>query len=369
MEHVMAQMPIEILDLRKSRDELLSSAVKLANDAQDQYHFSVLEAAKSNDLLFSVREDTDIGEFIPPFSERRSEWRGFHPFVLCLFDTAINCDNTYNLFSVDMADDGFAAVTIHNVDTVLIPSNRMTAYVLFQFAFFALKFSGCNIPFHEEDRGCLFDYREEKSGIVDAIREGKICDECKSKLHKKRTGVSSAQLTSVFELLGTASKIMQGAHVLSAEIKRKAKIFIGSSVEGIDIARAIQSELEHDFDVEIWNQSNVFVLGSATLEALESAVESYDFSIFVFTPDDEIRMRSTTKPVARDNVIFEAGLFIGKIGRHRSFIVKPRNVAMQVPSDLAGITVADYDASKANRTAAVGTACTKIRGAINNIAF
>jgi predicted nucleotide-binding protein len=108
-------------------------------------------------------------------------------------------------------------------------------------------------------------------------------------------------------------------------------------------------------------------LGSATLEALEAAVESYDFGIFVFTPDDEITVRDKTKPAARDNVIFEAGLFIGKIGRRRSFIVRPRNVQMQVPSDLNGITLADYDSSKTNVTAAVGTACTKNRESIKNV--
>jgi predicted nucleotide-binding protein len=78
-------------------------------------------------------------------------------------------------------------------------------------------------------------------------------------------------------------------------------------------------------------------------------------------------MRDNTKPVARDNVIFEAGLFIGKIGRRKSFIVRPRNVQMQVPSDLNGITVADYDSSKTNITAAVGAACTKIRESMKRV--
>jgi predicted nucleotide-binding protein len=145
---------------------------------------------------------------------------------------------------------------------------------------------------------------------------------------------------------------------------KRPKIFVGSSVEGLSVARAIQTELEHDFDVEIWNQSDVFVLGSATLEALEAAVATYDFAIFVFTPDDEISMREKTKPVARDNVIFEAGLFIGKIGRRRSFIVRPRDVQMQIPTDLHGITAANYDSSKGNLIAAVGAACTKIRSTV-----
>jgi predicted nucleotide-binding protein len=362
----MAQMPIEVLDLRRERTDLLSISIGLANGTQDQYRFSLLDESKSYDLLFFVHEDTNIVAFMPELWKRRQEWRGYHPFLFSVFDTAINHDGTHNLFSVDAAGEGFAAFTLHNVDTVLIPSERMAAYTIFQLAFFALKFSGCNIDFHDEDRSCLFDYRRQKRGIVDAIRKGHICDQCKSELQKKGGGVSAAQLTSIFALLELASKIIQGGYMTSP--KRKAKIFIGSSVEGLNVARAIQRELEHDSEVEIWNQSDVFVLGSATLEALEVAVESYDFGIFVFTPGDQITTREMTKPVARDNVIFEAGLFIGKIGRRRSFIVRPRNLQMQVPSDLNGITVADYDSSKENLTAAVGTACTKIREAIKTVA-
>jgi hypothetical protein len=245
----MAQMPIEVLDLRRGRTDLLSVAINLANSVQGQYHVSLLDDSKSYDLLFSVHDDTDMGTFIPQLWARKLEWRGFHPFLLCVFDTAISSDRAYNLFSVDSADQGLAAVTVHNVDTVLIPSEQMTAYVIFQLAFFALKFSGCNIDFHEEDRDCLFDYREQKQGIVDAIRKGYICDACKSKLQKKGGGVSSVQLTSIFALLAVASKIIQGVHMTTP--KRKAKIFIGSSVEGLTVARAIQRDLEHDSEVEI----------------------------------------------------------------------------------------------------------------------
>jgi hypothetical protein len=264
----MAQMPIEVLDLRSSRTDLLSNAITLANRAQDQYHFYLLDVSKSYDLLFFVHKETDIRKFIPRLIEQKREWRGFHPFLLCVFDAAISLDGTGNLFSVDIASAGIAAVTVHNVDTVLIPSDQMPAYVIFQLAFFALKFSGCDIDFHEEDRGCLFDYRRDKRGIVEGIRNGHICDQCKSELQKKNGGVSSVQLTAVFALLAVASEIIQGLHMTTT--KRKERIFIGSSVEGLEVARAIQRELEHDSEVEIWSHSDVFVLGSSTLEALEA---------------------------------------------------------------------------------------------------
>ena len=90
----------------------------------------------------------------------------------------------------------------------------------------------------------------------------------------------------------------------------------------------------------------------------------YDFGIFVFSPDDRIQKRGDEASVPRDNVIFEAGLFIGKLTRFRSFIICPREVDIQLPTDLRGLTVATYDPTSVNMDAAVGPACRQIRIAI-----
>lgn len=60
-----------------------------------------------------------------------------------------------------------------------------------------------------------------------------------------------------------------------------AKIFIGSSVEGLDIARAIENNLYHDFETKLWSQG-VFKLSDYPLESLLETLEEHDFGIFVF---------------------------------------------------------------------------------------
>ena len=147
----------------------------------------------------------------------------------------------------------------------------------------------------------------------------------------------------------------------------KIRVFIGSSVEGLEVARNIQAELAYDYEIEIWNQGTVFGLGDSTLEALEHAVHNYDIGVFIFTPDDELLSKGLSKPVARDNVIFELGLFIGQLTRFRAFIVHPQGKGISLPSDLAGITTATYNPALTNLRASLGPACHAIRDAIRRI--
>lgn len=148
--------------------------------------------------------------------------------------------------------------------------------------------------------------------------------------------------------------------------RRRPKIFIGSSTEGLDEANHIQVGLVSDFEVVVWNQAS-FGLGQMTIEALEKAVQEFQFAIFVFTPDDQLTSRGETKNVARDNVIFEAGLFIGGLGRQRTFVVMPDGNGLTLPSDLAGLTVAKFHPKSENKAAALGPACQRIKDAVNRI--
>lgn len=143
----------------------------------------------------------------------------------------------------------------------------------------------------------------------------------------------------------------------------KPKLFIGSSREGLPIADAIHSGLNRDAECTVWNQG-IFNLSQNTLSDLIKVLRQSDFGIFVFSPDDITLMRGNSNPVVRDNVIFELGLFIGRLGPERSFFLVPDDVRdLHLPSDLTGITPGEYEANRSdgNWYAAVGPACGRIR--------
>jgi hypothetical protein len=142
----------------------------------------------------------------------------------------------------------------------------------------------------------------------------------------------------------------------------KPTMFIGSSVEGKDIAETIQVLLEYDVTSTVWHQG-VFDLSGNTLETLVESLAEYDFATLVLTADDLVEKRDHAAKAPRDNVIFELGLFMGALGRRRTFVVHSRTDRPMLPTDLAGITTATCE-PRSNLDAALGPVCTKIKRAI-----
>lgn len=142
----------------------------------------------------------------------------------------------------------------------------------------------------------------------------------------------------------------------------KCKVFIGSSVEGLKIAYAIQQNLRHNAETTVWDQG-VFELSSTTIESLITVLDNSDFGIFVFSPDDLVKIRGVESQVVRDNVLFELGLFIGRLGRNRAFIVVPEGTDFKLPTDLLGITPGTYEIGRSDNSdqAATGATSHQIR--------
>ncbi len=147
----------------------------------------------------------------------------------------------------------------------------------------------------------------------------------------------------------------------------KPRVFVGSSVEGIDYAYAIHENLGHKHvEVTVWDQ-DIFRPSSNTLDDLIRNLHDFEFGIFVFSPDDTVSIRGSEYSAVRDNLIFELGLFIGRLGKERSFFVVPGgHTDLHLPTDLLGVTPVTFDPvrSDKNYRAALGPACNQIRKAI-----
>src|ERR1700749_367333 len=136
------------------------------------------------------------------------------------------------------------------------------------------------------------------------------------------------------------------------------RLFVGSSSEGDEIAQAVQVNLERGCEVELWAQGS-FGLTYGTLESLVKIADEFDFAILVLTPDDLEISRGNVQVAARNNVLFELGLFMGSLGRDRTFILYSRDQPPDLPSDLAGGTAATFaqPSPKGSLFASLGAPC------------
>ena len=143
----------------------------------------------------------------------------------------------------------------------------------------------------------------------------------------------------------------------------KPRIFIGSSSENKEIAEAISFNLDDISYPEVWDQS-LSTLSQSTLTNLINAIETFEYAIFVFGDEDTAIIRNDNVSIVRDNVIFETGLFMGKLGVDHVFFVKPKSKEIHMPSDLLGINYGVYDIEHPNKQAALRPFCKQVKDQI-----
>src|SRR4051794_37966953 len=113
----------------------------------------------------------------------------------------------------------------------------------------------------------------------------------------------------------------------------KPRIFIGSSVKGRGKAELVKNQLADLAICQVWDEG-FFENNKSSLESLAESATLFDFAILVATQDDLQLKKGKLELIARDNVVFEFGLYIGRLGRQRCFFFKEEG--LDLPSDLYG---------------------------------
>jgi Predicted nucleotide-binding protein containing TIR-like domain len=65
----------------------------------------------------------------------------------------------------------------------------------------------------------------------------------------------------------------------------KPTLFVGSSSEGLEVARAVRALLAEDAEVTLWNEG-FLTITDTFIESLVNAAPRFDFAALVLTPDD-----------------------------------------------------------------------------------
>ena len=362
----MAQIPIEILTAGEIPGDHLERAVTAANTLQSEFKYSFFPADAQADFrayVYGQSKDDDVLDQIAKAREREG---GYHPFCVGFIDGELEGRDGYtNIFGSDRPTEGLAVFTIANVADDIIPATKLSAYFLYYLAKSSCAFRAPAHRNHPEERRCPYDQKLKKRAIVESMRARALCDACRKNLRDEPL-LTPRQVLALERLFAACGDLLREDPSDAAAVDPRPRAFVGSSSEGLAIARQLKELLSTDLAVEVWDEGTVFGLGQANLEALEAAVLKYDFGVFVFSPDDQLHSRGETRAVARDNVLFELGLFIGKLTRRRAFIVRPAGTALTLPSDLAGIATAAYITGNAGSGSSdLSSACDRIRHAVH----
>ncbi|MDM0002816.1 nucleotide-binding protein [Variovorax sp. J22P240] len=117
---------------------------------------------------------------------------------------------------------------------------------------------------------------------------------------------------------------------------RRARVFVGSSSEGRATAAKVAEALEvAGMRALLW--CDFFKTKDPPLQELERRAEDADGAILVGSADDRLQSRGESYEQMRDNVLFEYGLFAGRLGRHRCILLMPDKPQFRIPSDFLGV--------------------------------
>src|SRR5262249_44552256 len=125
---------------------------------------------------------------------------------------------------------------------------------------------------------------------------------------------------------------------------RPLDIFIASASEGLEVANAIRDELARfsSFKPRVWSD-RTFKPSMTFIEAVEAELIQCDFAVLTLTPDDLIESRGQMSMAPRDNVLLELGLFMGRLGRQRTYFVCDKTQSLKIPTDLLEVNPATYE--------------------------
>jgi len=132
--------------------------------------------------------------------------------------------------------------------------------------------------------------------------------------------------------------------------KIEKTVFIGSSSEGRGIADIVSEALTRsnstlrDFSLEpcLWDFAD-WKYNFSLFDSLYKFPKKYDYSIFIFAPDDTVISRDEPSKRVRDNVLFEFALFVAqKDGIEKTFFLHPKDKDFVLASDIMGIHAPEY---------------------------
>lgn len=146
----------------------------------------------------------------------------------------------------------------------------------------------------------------------------------------------------------------------------KPTLIIFSSGKSRSVADGIRRNLSDTFAVDVWHEGFFDEYNTIPLWVFLKKLMCYDCSAVVLGDDDVRRKEGsvTEESVPRDNVIFELGATMARLGPQRTFIFTPQSRKVTLPSYFKGVMLWPYEDqpdARGSYQSATGEACSSIK--------
>lgn len=156
-------------------------------------------------------------EFMDKMESIRTDIGGYHPFVIAVVDTKLEGQKFSNIFGSNRAEKGVAVFTVDNVDDVILPKEKISAYILYYLARYTLGFVVPQHKNHDETKDCVFDRKIHKPDIIKSMKARAICDDCRNSLLSGNPKISPAQLDALDKLFEYSGILIEGKEIVQSQ--------------------------------------------------------------------------------------------------------------------------------------------------------
>jgi CRP-like cAMP-binding protein len=161
----------------------------------------------------------------------------------------------------------------------------------------------------------------------------------------------------IWRALGSelSRRLNQQGSFLSAP-NRIPHLLIRSSAETIAFAEALAAAIPPNLATVKVCTREIFAADHFPIEELEAQLRVADFAATVAPNDHRVGARTDNSDAIRDNMVFEVGLLMGALSRHRTYLLAPEGATLGIPTDLLGLSPLLYSPSAPTHAGAVSAA-------------
>ncbi|WP_291149264.1 hypothetical protein [Flavobacterium sp. UBA7680] len=207
----MSKFPLDIVNFNEDLDYELETAITIANAIQHDFIFHKSDQTITQKFKLIHYDNNDGNEFLNDSFEVKNSLSGYFPYMLFVSGNPLEADGWGNLFAHTHSENGVSIITTNNVPDLIIPREKIEAYFVYYFARTLMKLLFIGKYNHDipSEKGCLFDFMQQKIDILKSMRANAICDHCRREIRKYEKKMSESQFQSIDRLLSKAGAIVR----------------------------------------------------------------------------------------------------------------------------------------------------------------